>query len=221
MQKPRTPGERIRALRKKHGWTQFELANFVSVTNVTISAWERDLHEPKGRHLDRLCAVLKTTGQYILHGIEGYAIAEPMTEYDAGGVHSARRVPLIGWKSALENVQNQGSGIAEEQVEDWISTAMRCSHKSFALKVFGSSMAASDGLSVPPDYIIIIDPDEANNIRHGDLIIAIDQSGKSLTFKQFQTNGIERWLKALNPGYPELHGPFEVVGKVVYAGMDL
>ena len=215
-----TVGSRIALLRKKIGYTQKALGTKVGVTNVTVSLWENNTQEPRGRNMDHLCQALNTTIAYILHGKTGYSsTSEPVVNYDAGGMHTSKRVPMISWRDAFTFALDMSQDITDESVESWITIAQPCGSKTFALKIFGNSMASPDGLSVPQDYIIIVDPDEAENAVHDDLIVAVNDI--ALIFRQFQTDGFDRWLKPLNPRNPDLHGKFTIVGKVIYAGMDL
>ena len=214
-----TFGDRLRALRKSRKFTQKDIARALNISAPAVVGWENNKALPSAENLLNLCKLLNTTTDYLTYGATGVAQIR-----ENPGHYSARRarnpVPVVEWQTVLAAKKPIVSSLEAAAVDE-AECPVACSSITFALKVFGDSMSSPSGLSIPADYIIMVDPMEAKNIRHGDLIIAVDKSGKSLTFKQFQTNGIERWLKALNPGYPELHGPFEVVGKVVYAGMDL
>ena len=54
-------GLRIQQLRKDHGWTQKELAQQLSVTDKSVSKWERGLNYPDMAMLEPLAQVLGTT----------------------------------------------------------------------------------------------------------------------------------------------------------------
>lgn len=62
-------GNRIQQLRKNRGWTQKELAQQLSVTDKSVSKWERGLNYPDMAMLEPLARALDTTVVELL-GIE-------------------------------------------------------------------------------------------------------------------------------------------------------
>jgi len=66
----------------------------------------------------------------------------------------------------------------------------------FALRVLGDSMSPE----FPDGSIIIIDP--THNAKDGDYVIA--EVGGELIFRQFCSAADRHFIKALNPGYPEI-----------------
>ena len=62
-------GKRIQKLRKKKGWTQKDLAQMLSVTDKSVSKWERGLNYPDMAMLEPLARSLDTTVVALL-GIE-------------------------------------------------------------------------------------------------------------------------------------------------------
>lgn len=70
-------GRRIQQLRKDHGWTQKELAHQLSVTDKSVSKWERGLNYPDMAMLEPLAQVLGTTVVELL-GIENAAEQEKL-----------------------------------------------------------------------------------------------------------------------------------------------
>jgi len=53
--------EKIRALRKLCGWNQTHLARRLSVTQITVSNWERGTHTPSPVHREQLEQLLRST----------------------------------------------------------------------------------------------------------------------------------------------------------------
>lgn len=64
-----TIGERVRALRKKRGYSQVELAALAGITQGSLSLIERNETEmPAGDTLAGLCKALKTTPDFLVAG---------------------------------------------------------------------------------------------------------------------------------------------------------
>ncbi len=60
--------ERLKALRKKAGLTQEELAEYVGVHLNTVSRWENDIDTPKTLHIKKLAQALNVTDDELLNG---------------------------------------------------------------------------------------------------------------------------------------------------------
>jgi transcriptional regulator with XRE-family HTH domain len=55
----------IREARESHGWTQIELANKLTVSQGTISFWERGIEMPTISHLVALVQVMPELFEYL------------------------------------------------------------------------------------------------------------------------------------------------------------
>ena len=66
-----TLGDRVRRLRKSHGWEQEPLAKKVGVERVAVSNWERGRYKPAGENLVKLAEVLGVTSEYLVNGEGG------------------------------------------------------------------------------------------------------------------------------------------------------
>ena len=64
-------GERIRKLRKKHGWRQIDLAEHSGIHEVHISDLERGAREVGLRHLAALAAAFEMSLSEFLKGVKG------------------------------------------------------------------------------------------------------------------------------------------------------
>lgn len=60
------PGEEIKAVRKKAGMTQTELAERLGVSKGTVAMWELNQRNPSVKMLRKICVVLGTTPDIIL-----------------------------------------------------------------------------------------------------------------------------------------------------------
>ena len=110
-------------------------------------------------------------------------------------------VPLISWVQAgawSDVVDNFAPGEAEE----WLPSPRVLSPSAFALRVRGESMKNPHG---KPSYddgdIIYVDPNI--QAKHGDRVVVRLEDSKEATFKQLIIEGERRYLKALNPAWPE------------------
>lgn len=50
-------GEAIKKLRQKNGLEQKQLADYLGVSNKTISSWEHNRTQPKMEMIERMCAI--------------------------------------------------------------------------------------------------------------------------------------------------------------------
>ncbi|HFU5899220.1 TPA: helix-turn-helix transcriptional regulator [Enterococcus faecium] len=58
--------DRIKELRKQHGWTQAELAKKMSVSQQTIGSWEVGRAEPNSEALTKLAHLFNVSTDYLL-----------------------------------------------------------------------------------------------------------------------------------------------------------
>ena len=68
MQDRNAVGVRIFELLKKNGMKQKELAEYVGMTEVTISRYIRGHRTPNGHNIVKIASVLHTTTDYLLYG---------------------------------------------------------------------------------------------------------------------------------------------------------
>lgn len=61
-----TMGERIKALRKEYGMTQFALANALGITKGTVSTWENNSRTPGFETLSKLSDIFQRSIEYIM-----------------------------------------------------------------------------------------------------------------------------------------------------------
>lgn len=116
-------------------------------------------------------------------------------------------LPLIGHVSAGYPV------LAEENIEDYISVPrrlIRTEGRYFTLRVRGDSMVNAGIMD--SDLVIVI---SANTAQPGQIVVAV--IGDEVTVKRLIVRGKEKFLKAENPAYPDIHPQSEwhIQGKVV------
>jgi SOS-response transcriptional repressor LexA len=71
--------------------------------------------------------------------------------------------------------------------------------------------------------LLFVDPDRL--AEHRSLVIVRMEDAKEATFKQLIIEGERKFLKALNPGWPdpliEINGEATIVGVVIFRGEEL
>lgn len=74
---PKTPGERIRAIRLHFGWTQVDLAGLLGIGQQAISNWEQGRVMPVGAVKQRLAGLLGVKWETIETGVKFRVPDEP------------------------------------------------------------------------------------------------------------------------------------------------
>lgn len=199
--------ERSKERRSALGLTQLQLAKKVGVSSVTISQWESGDYSPKGKNLYKLAEALKCSPDWLLYG------KEIGTQNISPGPDIKGFFPLISWVQA-------GAWAAIEEINsleaERFPCPVSCSAKTFVLKVQGVSMEPTfrDG------DLIFVDPEV--EWRHGAYVVARLNDQNEATFKQLVIEGSHKFLKPLNPNWPEqlipINGNCEIVGVVIFSG---
>lgn len=123
--------------------------------------------------------------------------------------------PLISWvqAGAWETiVDNFAPGDAEE----WLDAPVKVSSASYYLRVRGESMYdVSDHRSFRDGELVLIDPN-ADAENGAFVVVRLDDESEA-TFKQLIIEGGKKYLKALNPNWP--NRIFEVNGNATICGV--
>ncbi|SFB80303.1 SOS-response transcriptional repressor LexA (RecA-mediated autopeptidase) [Marinospirillum celere] len=126
--------------------------------------------------------------------------------------------PVISWVQAgewSEIVDIYSPGVAEE----WLPCPGPHSPNTFVLRVAGESMYDPSGQrSFKEGDLIFVDPERhANN---GSLVVVRLEDHTEATFKQLVIEGGQKYLKALNPSWPNriipINGNATICGVVSY-----
>lgn len=201
--------QRILERRKILGLTQPEIARAVGVSKVSVSQWEKGDTFPKGENLYALAKALKCEPSWILYGKE-----EPSEPSNViAGPELQGLYPVISWVQA-----GDWSAIHEIHSSDaeHYPCPVRCSDKTFLLKVQGMSMSPTFN----EGELIFVDP--AVQPINGKYVIARLDDENEATFKQLVIEGGHKFLKAANPSWPKpiqsINGNCSIVGVVIFAG---
>lgn len=127
------------------------------------------------------------------------------------------QVPLISWVQAgswceVEDLYAVGDA------EEWMPCPTSHGPRTYALRVRGESMFnPHERRSFRDGDIIFVDPDKV--AENGSPVIAKLDDSQEATFKQLVIEGEERYLKALNPNWPDriirINGNATICGVVI------
>lgn len=138
------------------------------------------------------------------------------TERSAYGEAQLRSLrPLISWVQAGEWTETSAGYVPEYEAE-LLPCPIRCSHRTFVLKVCGISMEPlfSEG------DLIYVDP-EVEPVNGKYVVVRLDGSNET-TFKQLVIEQGRKFLRALNPDWPEgiieINRAATICGVVVFKG---
>ncbi|MGP2470323.1 LexA family protein [Yersinia sp. 2540 StPb PI] len=199
-------GQRIKRLRQVTKTTQKTLGQYCGVSDVSVGYWEKDLNVPKGESLLKLAKYFNTSESYILYGSELQGLEPLITDMS--------KLPILSWVQAGLFTESEPRELFES-VDEWLSTGLRVSPSSFALKVRGDSMTNPNGLpSIPEGSTIIVDPEvEASN---GKIVVARVDGTNEATLKKLVIDGPNKYLVPLNPRYNNIpiNGNCDIIGVV-------
>lgn len=191
-----TLAKRLKLAREEAGLSQAALAKLIGAGQSTIGSIENGRNHGSGK-IVQIARALNVRPQWLEDGTLPMRDGGVTQDYN---VESAPRmadpVPLISWVQAGDwcgVVDNFAPGDAEE----WLPCPRSHGPHAFALRVRGVSME--------PKYrngsIIFVDPDK--HADHGSNVVVRIENDKEATFKQLVIEGDKRFLKPLNPNWPE------------------
>lgn len=194
---------------KDLGLTQKELAEQAGISQVTVHKLCTGKISNTAKIVN-LAKALKCDPEWLQNSAKPFALESnlitPLNKLS--GLY-----PLIDWVQA-----GNFAAIAEIHPSDadHYPCPVKCSAKTFLLKVRGQSMAGTFN----EGELIFVDPEvEALN---GKYVVARLDDENEATLKQLIIEGGERYLKATNPDWPNkilpINGNCTIVGVVVFAG---
>ncbi|MBO1894199.1 LexA family transcriptional regulator [Shewanella sp. BF02_Schw] len=199
--------DRIKSRRKALGLTQEQLAKIVGVSQNSIHKIE-DGTTRKPRNIIEIARAIKCSPDWLLYGRDSSDFKNITPGPDIKGFF-----PLISWVQA-------GAWSSIEEIHaleaERFPCPVACSNQTFVLKVQGVSMEPTfrDG------DLIFVDPE--TEWRHGAYVVARLDEHNEATFKQLVIEGNQKFLKPLNPNWPEqlipINGNCSIVGVVVFSG---
>lgn len=188
-----------------------DISKTLKVSKGAVSQWLNGTAKPSGENLFRLSGLLKCSQEWLISG-KGEPEAQLVRD-TAPGPEFKKKLPLISWVQA-----GAWSTIVEKHPSQALHypCPVACSDRSFVLEV--------QGISMEPQFrngdLIFVDPE--SEWRNGSFVVARLDSEDEATFKQLIIEGGHKYLKPLNPNWPEqiipINGNCTIVGVVVFAG---
>lgn len=186
-------GQTIRKARQAKGMTLQGLVDALSAKGVEFDASNLS-------RVERGAQAITSTILAPLLDILEVAIQPPEPNVE-DGPRIRGLCPLISWVQAgawREVIDIYSVGDAEE----WIPCPVAHGPRTFILRVRGESMLNPHGRpSFRNGDLIFVDPDR--QFLNGSLVIVKLDGSQEATFKQLIAEGDKRYLKPLNPSWPE------------------
>lgn len=200
--------ERIKKLRTALGMTQLQVAELALTSQTALQKIEAGITK-NPRNLERLAEVLQTSPEYLRFGVGDMDNATVVAS-------AGNYLPLISMVQA--GVWTEIQELPPLDVELY-PCPIKCSQHSFIVKVEGESMLPR----FEEGDLIYVDPEA--QVENGSYVVARLDDENQATFKQLIIDGNKKYLKALNPDWPnkfvEINGNCTIVGKVVFTGKAL
>lgn len=157
---------------------------------------------PRQENVEKIAKALKVSSEWLWKGgsQKETSPTAPDTNIEPGPAIKGY-VPLISWVQAgawceVSDVRSL------DDAEIWLPCAASHSSQSYALRVRGLSMFNQhERRSFRDGDIIFVDP--AKDAENGSLVIAKLMDSQEATFKQLVMEGNRRFLKPLNPAWPD------------------
>lgn len=200
-------GATIRAARKAKKWTLERLAHEAGTDTGNLSRLERDIQGANKDLLERIMQLLGIS----LTGV-------PLDDSNLGETLRIRgHVPLISWVQAGSWCEVSDI-YAVGDAEQWLPCPVTHGPRTYAVRIRGESMNnPHERVSFQDGDIVFVDPDR--DAIHRSFVVAKLTDTQEATFKQLIIEGPEKYLKALNPSWPE---PFiRVNGNAEFAGVAI
>lgn len=184
-------GETIRAARKAKGLTLEKLAHEAGTDASNLSRLERDMQGANKELLERILKLLGIS----LTGM-------PSRESNVGeDVRIRGLIPVISWVQAGSWCEVSDI-YAVGDAEQWLPCPIAHGPRTFAVRIRGESMYnPHERRSFRDGDIIFVDPDR--DALHRSLVVVKLTDSQEATFKQLIVEGDQKYLKALNPSWPE------------------
>lgn len=218
-------GDRLKTLRKKRGLSQAELATRAGLAGQgAIGNIERG-SRGYGVSVLEIARVLQTSPAFLLLETDDPAAApntndvidSPPPRAAAFSGAGGDLVPLVSWVQAGQWAE--AVPVDPREVEEWLPCPVRHSPRTYALRVRGDSMTSPHGgRSYPEGSVIFVDP-ERRSPYSGQRVVALRTDSNEATFKTYKNEDGRQWLHPINPTYPTIFDPFEVLGIVIGAWM--
>ena len=210
-------GEAIRMARKAKGLTLVQLSEMADIDQGNLSRLERGKQGASQDLLERLFVALGMS----LSG----AIAHSTMHSNVRNVELKKTdIPVLPW-GLIKRWMDDMRSFTVVDVEKWVPCPVDHGPRAFVVQVEGDSMNSPHlRRSFRSGDYAYIDPDAPE--KTGVLVIAqVGEADNDPVFRQLIIEGGERYLKALNPGWPDpivrMAHTDEILGVAIYKGSPL
>lgn len=184
-------GATIRAARKAKGLTLEKLALEAGTDASNLSRLERDQQGANKELLERILKILGIS----LTG------ARPFDSNVGEDIRVKGLIPVISWVQAGSWCEVSDI-YAVGDAEQWLPCPVAHGPRTYAVRIRGESMYnPHERWSFRDGDIIFVDPDR--DALHRSFVVAKLTDTQEATFKQLIIEGEQKYLKALNPSWPE------------------
>ena len=203
-------GKRIAKRMLEQGLSEGELGRRSGVSQPTIHRIiSGESLNPRFSNVEKIARALRVNSTWLLTGagdpdLTTLDLAELLAEATSNvepGPDIKGSVPLISWVQAgtwceISDVRNL------DDVDVWLPCAVSHSRETYALRVRGLSMFnPHERRSFRDGDIIFVDP--MRDAENGSLVVAKLGDTDEATFKQLVIEGRHRFLRPLNPQWPD------------------
>lgn len=194
----------------------FGLAKFLQISPTWLQSGRGGMDAPSGTHTSAIADKSNKSQT------SGMITASPHAKGDKIGNNNTEpgpdtkgKIPLISWvqAGAWESIVDN---FAPGDAEQWLESPVKVSTSSYYLRVRGESMFdPADHRSFREGELVLVDPN-AQAENKSLVIVRLDDEAEA-TFKQLILEGGKKYLKALNPNWP--NRIFEVNGNATICGV--
>lgn len=201
------PGTVIKEALFGMGRTQAWLAERAGVSNNAVSKWI-NTHQIASENISKISTILGIPGADLLPIVvthDQIGVSEPRAAYAISnftlGPEIKGMCPLISWVQA-GNWSSVIDNLAVGDAEEWLPCPVNHGPRTYVLRVKGESMHNPQSRpSFADGDLVFVDPDRAAD--NGSLVVVRLDDKIEATFKKLVIEGDEKYLRALNPGWPE------------------
>lgn len=211
------------------GLTQAKLAEAADISSAAVAMYLNGTNAINAKFAAALSSLIgvpvERFSPRLAREIGSLAAAIDIGAEDANtaqGPSTRGLIPLISWVRA-GSWSEAIEVYTVDEPEQWLPCPASHGARSFALRVRGESMFDPHGRrSFRDGDVIYVDPDRQP--ENGSLVVAKLTDNQEATFKQLVIEGQYRYLKALNPAWPNriipINGNCHIVG-VVFSKVEL
>lgn len=229
----RSDAERLRAVIQERrdvdpGLTQIKLSQLCGWSPSTTNQYLSAAIALNPRAVAKFALALGVPAQRISPVLARELLMQSRSLEDGAVAIRRPREPRFGPLRGIPLVSHVQAGAWSEvqdsyevgDAERWFPALGSEGKRAFALRVRGVSMESPGAESFPEGTIIFIDPDMEP--RHRSFVVAKLPDTQEATFKQLIIENGRRYLRALNPAWPnpllEIDDDTQIIGVMYFSG---